>query len=55
MRLFLLQNLLEGLIKEQRAQVKMDILTSEQIAQAQGLPLDKVLELQKELTVKDNE
>ena len=29
--------------------LKMNILTPEQIAQAQGLPLEKVLELQKEL------
>ena len=31
--------------------LKMDILTPEQIAQAQGLPLEKVLELQKEIAV----
>ena len=35
--------------------LKMKILSPEQIAQAQGLPLEKVLELQKELTVKDKE
>ena len=35
--------------------LKMEILSPEQIAQAQGLPLEKVLELQKELTVKDKE
>ena len=29
--------------------LKMNVLTPEQIAQAQGLPLDQVLELQKEL------
>ena len=31
--------------------LKMNVLTPEQIAQAQGLPLEKVLELQKELAV----
>ncbi len=31
--------------------LKMEILTPEQIAQAQGLPLEKVLELQKNITV----
>ena len=31
--------------------LKMNILTPEQIAQAAGLPLEKVLELQKQLTV----
>ena len=35
--------------------LKMEILSPEQIAQAQDLPLEKVLELQKELTVKDKE
>lgn len=33
----------------------MKLGTPEQIAQAQGLPLEKVLELQKEITVKDKE
>jgi predicted transposase/invertase (TIGR01784 family) len=32
--------------------LKMNILTTEQIAEAQGLPLEKVLELQKEISVK---
>ena len=31
--------------------LKMDKLSPEEIAQAQGLPLEKVLELQKEITV----
>ena len=31
--------------------LKMNVLSPEQIAQAQGLPLEKVLELQKELAV----
>ena len=31
--------------------LRMNVLSLEQIAQAQGLPLEKVLELQKELTV----
>ena len=31
--------------------LKMEILSPEQIAQAQGLPLEKVLELQKNITV----
>ena len=31
--------------------LKMNVLTPEQIAQAAGLALEKVLELQKELTV----
>ena len=31
--------------------LKMNLGTPEQIAQAQGLPLEKILELQKELTV----
>ena len=31
--------------------IKMNILSPEQIAQAQGLPLEKVLELQKRITV----
>lgn len=31
--------------------IKMNILSPEQIAQAQGLPLEKVLELQKNITV----
>ena len=31
--------------------LKMGILSPEQIAQAEGLPLEKVLELQKEITV----
>jgi len=35
--------------------LKMKLGTPEQIAQAQGLPLEKVLELQKEITVKDKE
>ncbi len=35
--------------------LKMEILSPEQIAQAQDLPLEKVLELQKEITVKDKE
>ena len=46
------ENLLEGLIKEQRAEVRMDKLTPEEIAQAQGLPLEKVLELKEQITVK---
>jgi predicted transposase YdaD len=33
--------------------LKMRLGTVEQIAKAQGLPLEKVLELQKEITVKD--
>ena len=35
--------------------LKMEVLTPEQIARAQGLPLEKVLELQKEITIKDKE
>ena len=35
--------------------LKMNILSPEQIAQAQDLPLEKVLELQKEIAVKDKE
>ena len=31
--------------------LKMNVLTPEQIAQAAGLPLEKILELQKELAV----
>ena len=31
--------------------LKLNVLTPEQIAQAQRLPLEKVLELQKEITV----
>ena len=31
--------------------LRMNVLTPEQIAQAQGLPLEKVLELQKVLAV----
>ena len=31
--------------------LRMNILSPEQIAQAQGLPLEKVLELQKSITV----
>ena len=31
--------------------LKMNLGTPEQIAQAQGLPIEKILELQKELTV----
>ena len=31
--------------------LKMEILSPEQIAQAQGLPLEKVLELQKNITI----
>ena len=31
--------------------LKMNILSPEQIAQAQNLPLEKVLELQKQITV----
>ena len=80
------ENLLEGLIKEQRAEVRMDLLTDfdqeqydrilrregkqekaveaainllrmdkltpAEIAQAQGLPLEKVLELKEQITVK---
>ena len=82
------ENLLEGLIKEQRAEVKMDLLTDfdlelydrirrregfeegalekaiesaknllkegdspAKVARCTGLPLEKVLELQKEITV----
>ena len=30
--------------------LKMKLLTAEQIAQAEGLPLEKVLELQKEIS-----
>ena len=82
------ENLLEGLIKEQRAEVKMDLLTDfdlelydrirrregfeegalekaiesaknllkegdspTKVARCTGLPLEKVLELQKEITV----
>ena len=32
--------------------IKMKVLSPEQIAQAQGLPLQKVLELQEEIRVK---
>ena len=32
--------------------LKMKLLTPEQIAEAQGLPIEKVLELQKEIAVK---
>ena len=84
------QNLLEGYIREQKAEVKMNLMTEydeeayiriwrrdgilegrqekaveaatnllrmklgtpEQIAQAQGLPLEKVLELQKNVKIK---
>lgn len=31
--------------------LRMNVLSPEQIAQAQGLPLEKVLELQKSITV----
>ena len=32
--------------------LKMDVLTPEQISQAQDLPLEKVLELKEQITVK---
>ena len=41
----------EAKIEAAQNLLKMNILTPEQIAQAQGLPLEKVLELQKELAV----
>ena len=42
----------EGRIEAAINLLKMHVGTVEQIAQAQGLPLEKVLELQKEITVK---
>ena len=41
----------EGRIEAAINLLKMDKLSPEEIAQAQGLPLEKVLELQKEITV----
>ncbi len=56
------QDLLDGFVREQKENIigmcsvevarnllAMNILTPEQIAQAEGLPLEQVLELQKEL------
>ena len=40
--------------EDARNLLKMNVLTPEQIAQAVGLPLDQVLELQKELAVSNH-
>ena len=42
----------KGMEKSAINLLKMDVLSPEQIAQASGLPLQKVLELQEEIKVK---
>ena len=44
------EGLLEGAIKNAKTFLAMKVLSVEQIAQGTGLPLEKVLELQKQLT-----